>query len=69
MPTPLLPVGTPTVLVANTTYALPAQLCLVTSSAACETSMDGTTWAAFTSGGMSGAVFLRAATAAIVTCK
>jgi hypothetical protein len=70
MPNQLLPVGTPTVLVANATYALPAQLCLVTSSAACETSMDGTTWAAFTSGNMTGAVFLRsAASNTIVTCK
>lgn len=69
MPNLLLPVGTPTTLIANQVYALPAQLCLVTSSAAVETSLDGTTWAAHTSGNMSGAVFLRAATAAIVTCK
>lgn len=70
MPTQLLPVGPPTVLVQNVTYALPAQLCLVTSSGSVETSLDGSTWTAFTSGNMSGAVFLRATGAnTIVTCK
>jgi hypothetical protein len=70
MPVQLLPVGPATVLTQNATYALPAQLCLVTSSSACETSLDGTTWAAFTSGNMSGAVFIRSAgVGTIVTCK
>jgi hypothetical protein len=70
MPTQLLPVGPPTVLTQNVTYALPAQLCVVTSSGAVETSLDGTTWTAFTSGGMSGAVFIRSGAAnTIVTCK
>lgn len=70
MPTQLVPVGTPVTLVANTTYAMPAQLCFVTSSGAVETSMDGTTWAALTSGNMSGSVFIRATGAGtIVTCK
>ena len=68
--TQLVPVGPPTVLTQNVVYALPAQLCLVTSSAACETSLDGTTWAALTSGSMSGAVFIRsAAVNTIITCK
>jgi len=70
MPNLLLPVGPPTVLIQNATYALPAQLCLVTTSAAAETSLDGTTWASFTSGGMTGAVFIRSGAAnTIVTCK
>lgn len=70
MPTQLLPVGPPTTLQQNVVYALPAQLCLITTSAACETSMDGTTWSAFTSGNMSGNVFIRsAAVGTIVTCK
>ncbi len=68
--TQLVPVGPPTVLTQNVVYALPAQLCLVTSSAACETSLDGTTWTALTSGSMSGAVFIRsAAVNTIITCK
>ena len=70
MPIQLVPVGTPTTLVQNQVYALPAQLCFVTTSSACETSMDGTTWTAFTSGNMSGGVFIRSAGVnTIVTCK
>jgi len=70
MPTQLLPVGPATTLVQNVTYALPAQLCLVTTSSACETSLDGSTWVAHTSGNMTGAVFLRSAgVGTIVTCK
>jgi hypothetical protein len=66
----LLPVGPATTLVQNQVYALPAQLCLVTSSAAVETSLDGVTWAAHTSGELSGKVFIRSAgVGTIVTCK
>jgi len=65
-----IPIGPPVTLAANIAYALPSQLCLVTSSAACETSLDGTTWSAFTSGGMTGASFIRSAGAnTVVTCK
>lgn len=70
MPTQLLPVGPATTLTQNITYALPGQLSLVTTSATCETSLDGTTWAAFTSGNLTGAVFIRSAGVnTIVTCK
>lgn len=70
MPTQLISLGPPTVLTQNVTYALPAQLCMVTSSAAIETSLNGTTWAAHTSGSMSGASFIRSAgVGTIVTCK
>lgn len=70
MPTQLIPVNTPTVLTQNAVYALPAQLCLVTSSAGCEVSMDASTWTAFTSGNMTGAPFIRSGSVGtIVTCK
>lgn len=70
MPTQLLPLGPPTILTQNVTYALPAQLCIVTASAAVETSMDGITWTAFTSGNTSGAPFIRStAVGTVVTCK
>jgi hypothetical protein len=70
MPTQAIHVGPATVLTQNVVYALPAQLCVVTTSAACDVSMDGSTWTAFTSGNPSGAVFIRsAAVGTIVTCK
>lgn len=70
MPIQLVPLGPPTVLTQNVVYALPAQLCLITTSAGCETSLDGTTWSAFTSGGLSGAVFIRSSSVdTIITCK
>ena len=65
-----IPLGPPITLAANVAYALPAQVCLVTSSGAVETSLDGTTWTAFTSGGLAGGVFIRSGAAGtIVTCK
>lgn len=65
-----IPLGAPLTMVQNQVYALPAQLCLITSSGAVETSLDGTNWAAFTSGGLSGGVFIRSGAAGtIVTCK
>lgn len=70
MPTQLLSIGPANTLVQNVPYALPASLVLVTTSGACETSLDGTTWTALTSGNMSGSVFIRSAGVnTIVTCK
>lgn len=70
MPTQLISIGPPVTLVQNATYALPAQLCVITSSGPVDVSMDGTTWTAFTSGGPSGAAFIRSTAAnTIVTCK
>jgi len=66
----LLPVGKAVTLKQNAIYALPTQLCLVTTSGAAETSLDQTTWTAFTSGSMGGGAFLRSAGAnTIVLCK
>lgn len=70
MPTQLLSIGPANVLTQNVVYALPAQLCVVTTSGASEVSMDGTNWTAFTSGGASGALFIRSSGVnTIVTCK
>ena len=70
MPTQALVLGMPWTIIQGVTYALPGTLCMVTTSAACETSLDGTTWTAFTSGNLSGAVFIRCAGGnSIVVCK
>jgi hypothetical protein len=70
MPTQLIPVGPAVTLTQNVVYALPARQCALTSSAAVETSMNGTAWSAHTSGQNTGAIFVRSALAGtIITCK
>lgn len=74
MPTQLLALGMPWTITQNTTYALPAKLCNVKSSAALESSVDGTTWGAVTGADTTGAwvngVFIRCTTGnALVLCK
>jgi hypothetical protein len=59
--TQLLSIGSSTTLVQNVVYALPAKPSVVTTSAACETSINGTVWTAFTSGGTTTAKFIRSA--------
>ena len=68
--TQLLPTGTAVVINQNQVYALPARSCMVTTTAPCDTSIDGTTWTALTSGTIVAATFLRCTTAApTVVCK
>ena len=70
MPIQALLLGPTNTLTQNVTYALPGTLCLVTSSGPVETSLDGTTWAAHTSGELSGAAFIRSSGVnTIVICK
>ena len=70
MPTQLLSIGVPWNLTQNVTYALPTKPCVVTTSAACETSINGSTWTAFTSGSTSTAKFIRSAGVnTLVTCS
>lgn len=70
MPTQSVPMGPPTTLVQNQVYALPGVQCYITSSAACEVSVDGTTWVAFTSGNFTSATFIRSAGVnTMVSCK
>jgi hypothetical protein len=63
MATQSIPVGRPVTLTQNVSYALPARLCFVTSSAALEFSNDESTWTALTgantTGVNSGARFVR----------
>lgn len=70
MATQLLSIGPAFVITQNVVYALPAQACVITTSAACDTSNDGTAWTAFTSGSVSIAKFIRCTTASpTVTCS
>ena len=48
MPTGLLMLGVMTAILQNTAYALPAKRVHITSSAALEYSLDGSTWVALT---------------------
>jgi hypothetical protein len=65
-----IPVGPPTLILgSNTVYALPMRACLLVSSGACEVSLDGTAWAAHTSGQVALGSFVRAAAPVTVACK
>lgn len=70
MPTQLLSIGVPFTITQNVVYALPAKPCVITASIACDTSVNGTTWAAFTSGGVnSTGKFIRCTTGnSLVNC-
>ncbi len=48
MPTPMLMLGVMTAILQNIAYAVPARRVHITSSAALEYSIDGTTWVALT---------------------
>jgi len=73
MPTETLSAGPVHSILQNVVYALPPRACLVTSSVAVETSLNGTVWTALPGTGAgtnSSAPFLRCPTAnATVTCK
>lgn len=74
MPTFLIPVGTPTVILQNVQYACPARLTFVTSSVAIEGSNNGTSWTAITGADTVGAnlasVYVRCPTAnALIVAK
>lgn len=62
MATILLSIGSITTLVQNVVYALPAQSCVVNTTLACETSIDGTNWSPYVSGMVTSAKFLRCTT-------
>ncbi len=66
MPTQLLSIGSVVTLVQNVVYALPSRPATVTTSVACETSVNGSTWTAFTSGGTTTAKFIRCPTGSSV---
>jgi hypothetical protein len=66
----LLPLGAATLIKQNEVYGLPSVLVQVSTSVACQTSVDGTNWLAFTSDTVTAAAFIRCITAnATVICK
>jgi len=70
MPQQLLSPYEPTTLTQNISYTLPAVLCSVTATAACETSTNGSTWIPFSNGTETSAAFIRSAgVGTVVTCK
>lgn len=70
MPTTVLSIGPAHNILQNVVYALPAKQVIVTTGAACETSVDGTNWTALTSGSKTGAKFLRCPSGnTTVTCS
>lgn len=65
-----LPVGISTQIKQNEVYALPAALVQIATSVACQVSVDGTNFTAFTSDTVTAAAFIRCITAnATVICK
>jgi len=75
MPTQSIQVGVPTTITQNVVYATPARACVVTSSAALEISMDGSTFVAMSvsatnAAPLVAAPFIRCTTASpIVVCR
>jgi len=70
MPTQLLSLGPPTTLIQNVVYALPAQLCQINASIACEVSSNQSTWTALANDATTSAGFIRCPTGnAVVTVK
>jgi len=70
MPVQSVPVGPSVTLNQNVAYALPGRACLLTSSIALETSLDGTTWVPYVADKLTGGVFVRSTVGnALVTCK
>lgn len=70
MATELLATGMPWTLVQNRVYALPAKLCQVSVSGACDTSLNGTTWIPFSTGGTTADKYIRSTVVGtIAICK
>lgn len=70
MPIQSISIGPATPILQNVVYALPAKASVLTTSVACEVSLDGSVWTAFTSGGITGAKFVRCTTGnATVVCS
>jgi hypothetical protein len=64
-----IPLGVPTLTLAGVAYALPVRACMLISSGASEVSLDGTAWAAHTSGQNAQGAFVRTTGAATVLAK
>lgn len=65
-----IPLGPSVVITQNVTYALPGKACYLSTSSPCDVSIDGTTFAAHTSGQIVNATFIKCTTGnATVLCK
>lgn len=70
MPTQLLGIGPAYTISQNVVYALPARLCQISYTVACDVSVDGSVWSALTNNSINAANFIRCTTgSSVVVCK
>jgi hypothetical protein len=61
-----LQLGDPTSILQNEVFALPAALCQIAATVACEVSVNGTTWVALANEAVTAAAFIRCPTASSI---